>query len=55
MILMASNGHLDRESEKNQSKYIMDALLDTDTAADAQKFGDEGDFVGGLHLDTQFT
>ncbi len=55
MILMASNGHLDRESGKGHNKNITDALLDTDTAADAQKFGDEGNFVGRLHLNTQFT
>ena len=57
MIAIASKGHLMESisTERNSARYKNSfSLLDADTTADTQELGDEGNFVGRFHLDTQF-
>jgi len=53
MMAIASNGHLEL-THNSELYYItsLDSLLDADTAADAQKLGDERNLVRRFHFDT---
>lgn len=57
MIAIASKGHLEIESALSETAQDIkpSSLLDADTTADTQELGDERNFVGRFHLDTQFT
>ena len=58
IIEMASKGHLKTHKLNRTAQeggLAPHALFDANTTSDAKELGDERDFVGGLHLNTEFT